>query len=85
MKLGIGDFFSDIFNFLNAGTVLGVDIGTTSIKVVELSKKKNNFKLVNYGILETKNYLNQPNQVIQTSSLKLVDAYSPNNSLAFLS
>ncbi|PJE51608.1 MAG: hypothetical protein COV29_00405 [Candidatus Yanofskybacteria bacterium CG10_big_fil_rev_8_21_14_0_10_36_16] len=33
-------------------TKLGIDIGTASIKVVELSEEKNRFKLNNYGIFE---------------------------------
>ncbi|MEK7590279.1 MAG: type IV pilus assembly protein PilM [Patescibacteria group bacterium] len=50
-------------------TYLGVDIGTTSIKVVEMSGKK----LVNYGILQTYGYLNRFNDALQTSSLKLLE------------
>lgn len=73
MKLGVLDFFSDIFNFLKSGSVLGVDIGTSSIKMAEISQKGNHFKLDNYGILETKNYIEHPNQALQTSSLKLVE------------
>lgn len=73
MKLGIFDFFQDIANFLKAGSVLGVDIGTTAVKIAELSEKHGRLKLENYGILETKSYLSQPNRVIQTSALKLVE------------
>ncbi len=51
--------------------MLGVDIGTASIKVTELTKKGDTFAISNYGILETKKYLNYPNQAIQTSSLKI--------------
>ncbi|MCP6720197.1 MAG: type IV pilus assembly protein PilM [Patescibacteria group bacterium] len=71
MKLNVLGFFQDIFNFLKAGSVLGIDIGTTSIKVVEVSKKSGRFKLENYSILETRKYLEHPNQAIQTSSLKI--------------
>ena len=54
-------------------TYLGVDIGTTSIKLVEVKKeKKDRAALVNYGILETYNYLEQFNEALQTSSLKLL-------------
>ncbi len=73
MKFGISDFFQDVGNFLKSGTVLGVDMGTVSIKIIELSERRNKFKLENYGILETKKYLDHPNQVIQTSSLKFVE------------
>jgi type IV pilus assembly protein PilM len=65
------DFFQDIGNFISARSVLGVDIGTTSLKVVELARKGDNLSLLNYGILETQDYLNHPNQAIQTSSLKI--------------
>lgn len=67
----ISDFFSDIVNFFGSRSVLGVDIGTTSIKIAELSRKEERSNLVNYGILETKDYLNYPNRVIQSSSLKI--------------
>ena len=73
MKVNILGFFQDIFNFVKAGSVLGIDIGTTSIKVVEISKKGEQFRLENYSILETKKYLEHSNQAIQTSSLKIVE------------
>lgn len=72
MKLGISDFFQDIGNFFKGGSVIGIDIGTASIHAVELSKKGDSFTLANYGILETKHYLEYSNQAIQTSSLKPV-------------
>ncbi|MFH0712845.1 MAG: pilus assembly protein PilM, partial [Candidatus Jorgensenbacteria bacterium] len=78
MRLGFFDFFSDIANFLKAGSVLGVDIGTTSIKMAEVSRKGADFKLVNYGVLETKNYLEHPNQAIQTGSLEIVEREAVN-------
>src|SRR3989344_2284521 len=67
----IDDFFGDIRNFFRGGTVLGVDIGTASIKAVELRKTGDRFALKNYGILETRDYLDHPNAAIQTSSLKI--------------
>lgn len=73
MKLGIFDFFQDIKNFFKGGSVLGVDIGTTSVKIIELTKRGEDFKLVNYGILETRGYLEQTSRAIQTSSLKIVE------------
>ena len=78
MRLGFFDFFSDIANFLKAGSVLGVDIGTTSVKMAEVSRKGENFKLLNYGLLETKNYLERPNQAIQTGSLEIVEKEAVN-------
>ena len=73
MKLGFSGFFRDIQNFFKGGTVLGTDIGTASIKITELSKRGDSFALSNYGILETKKYLDYPTQAIQTSSLRIVE------------
>lgn len=73
MKLGFLDFFKDIANFLKSGSVLGVDIGTVSVKMAEISRKGDKFKIANYGILETKRYLERPNQAIQTGSLEIVE------------
>ncbi|MDI6821155.1 MAG: type IV pilus assembly protein PilM [Patescibacteria group bacterium] len=70
---GVTNFFKDITNFVSSKNVLGVDIGTVSIKVVELSREKNEIILNNYGILEAKGYLERANEAIQTSSLKLVE------------
>lgn len=56
-------------------TYLGVDIGTTSIKVAEIERlKRGPAILKNYGVLETRSYLDRFNEVLQTSSLKLVGA-----------
>ncbi len=52
---------------------LGVDIGTTSIKMVEISKGRTQPKLQNYGILESYGHLERLNDAIQTSSLKIVE------------
>ncbi len=65
------NFFQDIGNFVSARSVLGVDIGTSSIKMVELARKGDTLTLLNYGILGSNDYLNHPNRAIQTSSLKL--------------
>lgn len=73
MRFGVLDFFKDILNFLKAGTVLGVDIGTVSIKFAEIAQKGQRPRLENYGILETKNYIEHPNQALQTGSLKLLE------------
>ncbi len=78
MNLDFFGFFKDIANFLKAGSVLGVDIGTTSIKMAEVSRKGANFKLVNYGVLETKKYIEHPNQAIQTGSLEIVEKEAVN-------
>ena len=58
-------------SILGTDQYLGVDIGTTSIKMAELVKIKEQLRLLNYGILETYGYLERFNEAIQTSSLKL--------------
>jgi len=73
MRIGniISDFFTDISNFFRSRSVLGVDIGTSSIKIAEISERENKFVLNNYGILETKEYFKRPNLALHTSSLSL--------------
>lgn len=53
--------------------ILGIDIGTASVKAVELRKSKKGIELVNYGILEAKGHLEKVNKAIQTSSLEIID------------
>jgi len=55
-------------------SVLGVDLGTASIKVVELAKSGKTLRLVNYGILGTRGHLERINESIQTSSLEIMDS-----------
>lgn len=71
IDLGISGFFSDIKNVFTHSRVLGIDIGTTSIKLAEISKKGDKLTLENYGILETLEYLKRGNAALQTSALKL--------------
>jgi len=52
---------------------LGVDIGTTNIKMVELSSSGSEISLENYGVLETYSYLERPNAAIQSSYFKIVE------------
>lgn len=52
---------------------LGVDIGTTSIKIVEVSRRGGKPSLTNYGVLESYGHLERPNNAIQTSTLKMLD------------
>ena len=59
--------------FLKKESYLGIDIGTTSIKAVELKKGKTKPELVNYAFLETFGYLERFNTALQTSTLKLYD------------
>ena len=65
-----------MFNFIKpftASSYLGVDIGTTSIKMVEILKGRRQPKLQNYGILESYGHLERLNNAIQTSSLKIME------------
>lgn len=71
-KLSLPGFIKGAFNFFSFGRVLGVDIGTVSIKCVEVSRDGEDVVLENYALLESKDYLNRGNAAIQTSSLKLV-------------
>lgn len=56
---------------LPSSSVLGVDMGTTSIKIVELKKSGNNPRLVNYGLLETMKHFERENDIIQANALKI--------------
>ncbi len=67
-----------MFNFFKKALpigrgVLGVDIGTTSIKIAEMRSAKSKPHLVNYCILEDLGHLERPNTAFQTSTLKLFD------------
>lgn len=53
---------------------IGIDIGTSSIKIVELSRnRKEKTHLKNYGFLESYGYSERFNNPFQTSSLKMLD------------
>jgi type IV pilus assembly protein PilM len=56
-----------------ANTSLGIDIGTTSIKIVELKYFQGKTELSNYGILEKYGHLERVNDAIQTSSFKILE------------
>ena len=66
-----------MFNFLRqifpGKNYLGVDIGTTSIKMVELRRSDSILELVNYGFLESYGHLERLNNALQTSTLKMLD------------
>jgi type IV pilus assembly protein PilM len=64
-------FIEDIKNFFSSGNVVGLDIGTTSLKFIQLIKSKDKLSLKNYGILETREYLDRSNGFLQTSALKM--------------
>jgi len=64
------------FTFLKqkiSPSYLGVDLGTTSIKIVEAKRGKQLPQLLNYAILESSGHLLRTNKVLQTSSLKIFE------------
>jgi type IV pilus assembly protein PilM len=61
------------FGFFNQNLFLGIDIGTTAIKIVELRRKEGRIELSNYGILEKFGHLERVNDAIQTSTFKLLE------------
>jgi len=74
LSLSIGSVFGKISDVLfPPSNVLGIDIGTTSIKVVELNQQNGVITLQNYGMLENFGHLERENAAIQTSSLKIMD------------
>lgn len=62
-----------LFGILGPPKVLGIDIGTTTIKAMELAREGGVVKLKSYGILENYGHLERLNDAIQTSSLKILD------------
>src|SRR3972149_497723 len=62
------------FNFFKPKSYLGIDIGTSSIKVVELSKSRDTYKLENYGaatFFSETEFL--PMEVYEQNALKIPD------------
>ncbi|MBI5732500.1 type IV pilus assembly protein PilM [Candidatus Jorgensenbacteria bacterium] len=70
---GVTDFFKDVGKLVSSTSVLGIDMGTVSLKCVELAEQNGRIILQNYGILQSKGYLERANEALQTSSLKLVE------------
>ncbi len=66
------------FSFFQKGfsssSFLGIDIGTTSIKAVEVRRGDKAPRVTNYGLLESSGYLARANQALQTSGLKIFEA-----------
>jgi len=60
-------------SLLGSPKFLGIDIGTTSIKAIELGREGGVIKLSSYGVLENYGHLERINDAIQTSSLKIMD------------
>ncbi|MEK7195935.1 MAG: type IV pilus assembly protein PilM [Patescibacteria group bacterium] len=65
--------FGSLGSLMGKKTYLGVDIGTTSIKIVELTESGGHPTLRNYGVLESYGHLERLNNAIQTSTLKMLD------------
>lgn len=67
---------NDLFKKVSGGSsrVLGVDVGTTSIKAAEIIQGGQRARLENYAFLETTGHLLRANKVLQTSSLKLFES-----------
>ncbi len=61
-----------MFGLFKANGKLGIDIGTASIKVVELEEKSSRFNLINYGLFELKGSTNAAG-VAGQNILKLPD------------
>lgn len=53
---------------------VGIDIGTSSIKVVQLRRSEGRYKLETYGELQTYGYLERLNDPFQTKSLKMLES-----------
>ena len=62
-----------MFNFFGLNSILGVDIGTASIKIAEISKSSPKPKLKNYGVLKGYSHLERPNSAIQSNALKIAE------------
>ena len=67
------NFFKSFGSLIGKKSYLGVDIGTTSIKIVELAESGGHPTLKNYGVLESYGHLERLNNAIQTSTLKMLD------------
>ncbi len=65
--------FKSLTSAISRRSYLGVDIGTTSMKIVELTDSGERPMLKNYGILESYGHLERLNNAIQTSTLKMLD------------
>ncbi|HVM76732.1 MAG TPA: type IV pilus assembly protein PilM [Candidatus Paceibacterota bacterium] len=70
----MANLFSSIFKKGLSSSRLAVDIGTTSIKMVEMGKGEKGPEVTNYGILESSGYLARANQALQTSNLKIFES-----------
>lgn len=62
-------------SLLGRNSILGVDIGTTAIKIVEIipGSQEKKPELKNYGILTTYGHLDRPNSALQANALKIAE------------
>lgn len=67
--MGLLDSFRGAFG----GSILGVDIGTTSIKAVEIARGNQLPRVVNYALMESSGHLIRANKVLQTSTMKIYE------------
>ncbi len=70
--------FSLFKKLLPTKSYLGVDIGTTSIKVVELAQDQDRPVLKTYGLLESYGHLERLNNAIQTSAFQMLEQETAN-------
>lgn len=61
---------SNLFKF-RPKNFLGIDIGTSFVRIVELSRKGQAYKLGNYGGLETSSFKKRPFRVFEKNTLSL--------------
>lgn len=66
------DKLRNIFSF-GSKRFLGIDIGTLSIKVVELERKKKLIRLSNYGEVKTSSLKKRPFRIFYENSISLSD------------
>jgi type IV pilus assembly protein PilM len=63
----------NIFSNRTGGSMIGLDIGTTSIKAVEVARSDKMPVVLNYGILESRGSVARSTTALQASSLKLFE------------
>jgi type IV pilus assembly protein PilM len=68
---------SFLSRIVRGGTAIGIDVGTTSIKVAEVGKSGDRLELRNYGMIETSGYLERVNEALQSSALQLSEETLP--------
>ncbi len=70
LKLSMMGKISNLFK-LRPKRFLGIDIGTSSVRIVELSRKGQAYKLENYGGLETSSFKKRPFRVFEKNTPSL--------------